>query len=201
MANSVLGHHLRAVRLQLGLSVVELARLCGYRNTSKGCRRIVTCETTGVVHPELLAALAAQLEVSDDTIRDLAGEDCRLYLKRWAEWVNEPVKPYIIIRLLPAIYQRIQVPQEAITLEEAEALASAHAIRSSRSCCLVWSRRLSIWIDADGSVYSRKEAVPGELNCPSIRLKGNKRTFVMGDDKFTPQLLDQPPTKGKQDGD
>ena len=63
---------------------------------------------------------------------------------------------------------------------EAEAWAASVAREIRKRCCLVWSRRISIWFGEDGSVVDKTEAVPGEPNCPWIKIGG--RTFLFEGD-------------------
>ena len=52
-----LGNYFRKVRLAKGLSLGQLARQVGYRNISKGCRRIQNFETSGQITPHVLTKL------------------------------------------------------------------------------------------------------------------------------------------------
>ena len=54
--------------------------MIGYQNVSKGNRRIDNFEKFGQVHDELLAKLAAALEIDDHTVARLIEED-----RQWKE--------------------------------------------------------------------------------------------------------------------
>jgi len=198
---SIIGQHFKSVRQQQGLTVTDLARRCGFHNLNKGRRRIELFEMTGCVHPNLLSKLAHELGVSNATIHDLMMEDRRRFIQRWSEWASERIEPYVIIKLMPAVYHRIRFPQTTTTLEDAEVFASAQALRFTRACCLVWTRRLSVWFDASGIVYSRTEAVPDEPNIPTMRLRSSRRNLLMDNAGF--RLIEAPPTpplKSSEDG-
>src|SRR5687767_12756698 len=105
---SHLSRFFHSVRLAKGLSLGQLARLIGYRNISKGANRIRAFENSGAVHPDLFGKLASALEIDQTTIERLANEDRR----DWNEWANEPIKSYLVIRLMAAIYVTRNVPAE-----------------------------------------------------------------------------------------
>jgi hypothetical protein len=65
-------------------------------------------------------------------------------------------------------------------MDEAERWAAAVAAEKKRKCCLVWSRRISVWFAEDGTVYSRTEAVPGEPNVPWMKVGGTRFLFGEG---------------------
>ena len=60
-----LSQHFQNRRLEMGLSLTQLAKLVGYANVSKGHRKIDTFERTGVCHPALFAKLTAALGITD----------------------------------------------------------------------------------------------------------------------------------------
>jgi hypothetical protein len=86
----------------------------------------------------------------------------------------------LIAKLIPAVYARVPLPPEIITQEQAEVYAREYAQQHGWRCCLVVSRRLSVWIGKDGEIEARTEAKPGEANVPGMSLKANKRPFLFG---------------------
>ena len=54
--------------------------MIGYQNVSKGTRRIDKFEKFGQIHEDLLAKLAAALEIDDHTVARLIEED-----RQWTE--------------------------------------------------------------------------------------------------------------------
>jgi hypothetical protein len=185
-----LSRHFEARRLASGLEPGQLARLAGCTNVVKNGNRVRQFERTGAISAELLHRLAAALEVDPATVERLAEQDRREFLERWLQWVNEPTRPYLVVRLMAAIYSERPVPAEIITLAEAEAWASAVARREHKRCCLVWCRRLSCWFDHDGTLERRTEATPGKPNVPWMRIGG--KTFTFGADPASTSLVDWP---------
>jgi hypothetical protein len=57
--------HFRKRRLEMHLSLAQLARTVGYVNVSKGFRKIDRFERTGQCHPILFAKLTTALQVDE----------------------------------------------------------------------------------------------------------------------------------------
>lgn len=86
----------------------------------------------------------------------------------------------MVFRLIPAVYQRVQLPDDALEPEAAEAFAAEVARDRRMKVCLVLSRRVSVWYDTDGREYGRTEATP-ELPCePFVMLGGRRVQFDFG---------------------
>ena len=125
-------------RFKKGLRLGQLARLCGCKNISKACRKIQAFEQGGCIQADLLLKLADALEIDRATVAALVEED----LADWYHWANEPVRPYIVLRLMAAIYCPVEIPYEVQSAEEAEAYASALCRGHHMRACLGPSRRI-----------------------------------------------------------
>jgi len=152
---SALAEYFGKTRRQKGLKVVDLARLIGFSNTNKGCRRIMAFEDTGEDETGLIPRIADALEISEPVIRELEELDRRAY----QAWLSEPVQPYIVVRWLSAFYSSFDLP-DGIPLEEAEKTASETARTQQKRCCLVWNRRRSIYYTEDGTIERISEESP-----------------------------------------
>jgi hypothetical protein len=176
---SKLSEHFYKARLNKGLTLGQVTRLVGYRNVSKGANRINAFERGGSIHRDLRTKLADVLGIDHLTVERLMDEDRRQFFATWNAWANEPIRPYLIIRLMPAVYCAQDLPAE---IESAEA-AEEYAVNVARSrhlrCCLVLSRRISVWIEANGSISGVSEAVPGEPNTPVMWVGGNGRNACL----------------------
>lgn len=190
MSRTHLSRYFEQQRLALGLKPGQLARLAGCKNVPKSGGRIRTFELSGEISKELFEKLAHALEIPLSVITELVEQDRKEFFERWLVWVNEPIQPYLVLRLMPAIYSQTPVPPEIVTMEAAEAWASAFAAKMRMSCCLVWSRRISCWFRNDGTLYDRTEAVPGEPNVPFLQLGG--KTFNVGCDLKTFESVSWP---------
>jgi transcriptional regulator with XRE-family HTH domain len=172
-----LAEHFRQTRLARGLRLGDLARRLGYKNVGKGANRINTFERGGRIHKDLFAKLAVALGIDSETVDRLVEEDRRQFFAEWNAWANEPIRPHLVVRLMAAVYTIHPLPDEIQTVEQAEAYAADFARGKKMHCCLVLSRRLSVWIGDDGSFSGVTEAVPGEANVPYMCL--GKKPFLI----------------------
>jgi hypothetical protein len=156
-----LSRHFEQKRFEKGLKPGQLARLAGCTNIPKNGSRIRCFELSGNIVQELFEKIAGALEIDAGTIERLVEQDRREFFEEWLAWVSQPIQPYLVIRIIAAIYSSRAVPAEITTMEEAEQWAGAVAKEIQKRCCLVWSRRISCWFSEDGTLTERTEAVPG----------------------------------------
>ena len=175
-----LSRYFHEKRLALGLKPGQLAQRAGCSNVSKNGNRIRQFELTGDISQEIFTRIAVVLEVDQATVERLVEQDRREFFKKWLTWVNEPIQPHLVVRLMAAVYSRRWLPVEITTMDEVEVWASAVAKQQKMKCCLVWSRRISCWFDESGTLYARTEATPGVPNVPWLRIGG--KTFTFGPD-------------------
>jgi hypothetical protein len=173
---TLLAQHFHDLRVERGLNLAQLAAQVGYANVTKGINRLVTFERHGQVHPDLLRKLSIVLGVNDDIVRTLAAEDERRFLDGWNRWADEPVEPYAVVRLLPAVYKTVRLPAGLRSLNEGEAFTADLARQWSRKVCLVISRRYSLWLDEQGKAYARTKAELGQPNGPFMALGRSRRS-------------------------
>ena len=157
-------------RLDMGLALGQAAREVGYRNISKGSNRLHRFETTGEIHQELFRKLAVALEVGEDTIKRLIKRD----YDEWNKWLNCPIRPYLVLRIMPAIYTRLELPDTVWCSNQAETFAGDVARQYRKRCCLILSRRISIYFAADGTFENVTETIPGEPSQPFMQIKSGK---------------------------
>jgi transcriptional regulator with XRE-family HTH domain len=175
-----LGSYFRDQRINLGLSLGDLARRTRYRNVSKGSNKIVRFEREGVITDELLARLADALGIPFPKVEELIEQDRQEYLREWEAWVSEPVPMELVAKIIPAVYVRVKLPGDITTPEQAEEFARAYAKEHGWKCCLALSRRHSVWIGKDGEVEFRTEATPDQPNTPWMRLRASGKGFLWG---------------------
>ena len=145
----------RKRRLEMRLSLTQLARIIGYANLSKGYRRIDTFERTGTCHPVLFAKLTAALGITEVEIR--AAE--YLDYKQWLATPANPPTPYL---LCSPIRGCIGLPAELTTVAEMERYAADYAKRHRTNVCLVLDKRIALRFAADGLLTGIIEAQPPE---------------------------------------
>ena len=145
--------HFRKRRLEMHLSLAQLARIVGYANISKGVRKIDTLERKGECHPILFAKLMAALGIDERTRSRLAYED-------YKEWLATPANPPTPYMLRSPIRGCLGVPEELKTVEEMERYAADYARRGGWSVCLVLDNRIRMLFSPDGSLKEIVEVVP-----------------------------------------
>lgn len=173
---SHLGVFFRDRRVARQLSLSQVARLLGYKNLSRGCNKIKAFEAGGKVQPDLLGKLAKVMEIDPEEVRQRIAEDYR----DWLAWANEPIRPYMVVRILACIYQRVELPDEALSPVAAVAFAADVARDRKFKVCLVLSRRVSVWFDATGKESGRQEATPDVPCEPFVVIGGRKVRFNFG---------------------
>jgi hypothetical protein len=176
---SYLSDYLRNLRRERAMGVSELASTIGYANLTKGVNRIRRFEETGEIDFRLLKKLVEVFQIDPEKIEELIEQDRREFFEKWSQWASEAIKPYLVARLVPGVYNHIDLPDDvAANPSLAEVYAAAIARKSSRKICLVLSRRISVWLDEKGEVCSRSEAAPGEGNEPYMQIGAKKRMFT-----------------------
>jgi hypothetical protein len=184
-----LSEHFRQRRLALELKHGEVARRLGYRSVAGGANKIVRFEQSGDIDAGLLLRLAEVLDVDRATIGELIEQDRREFFEAWNEWANQPIRPHLVERLIPAVYAHCGIPDEILgDVEAMERFASESAKKNHRLTFLVLSRRLSISFNEDGTRRSVNEAQPGRPAGPYMTL-GKSRTAFLLDQNFVPRPL------------
>jgi hypothetical protein len=174
LMSSRLGDHIRSTRRRLNLSLGQVARLVGYRNLSKGSRRIAAIENSGRGDAVLLGEVLVALGIHPATAADLAEQDRQERRRVWDEWADQPVPMRMIVRIMAAMYSEQALPAGVETPEQAETYARNFAKAHRLKVCLALSRRLSVWIDESGEVIARTEAKPDEDNEPWMEIGGKR---------------------------
>jgi transcriptional regulator with XRE-family HTH domain len=177
---SHLGTYFRDQRTSQGLTLGQVARMVSYSNVSKGSNKIVHFEREGDITEELLARLAEALHIDLPAVDRLIEQDRQEYLRAWEAWVSQPAPMELVVKIIPAVYATMPLPETVTTPEQGEAFACEYAKEHRRQVCLAVSRRLSVWIDKEGQVYARTEARPDSPNTPFMRLRSSSRRFLLG---------------------
>jgi hypothetical protein len=89
--------------------------------------------------------------------------------------VNIP-KPYLVVRLMPAVYMREELPFELADEQSATAFAIERATNWQKKACLVWSDQVTVWISERGRAL-RAVSPAGVDYSPSIQVEGKRFLF------------------------
>ena len=142
-------------RLEMHLSLTQLARMVGYANVSKGYRKIDAFERTGACHPILFAKLTAALGIDERTRNRLEYED-------YKEWLATPANPPTPYLLRSPIRGCIGLPEEVTTVEEMEQYAADYARRHRHERVPRPRQQDRVRFAEDGSLRDIVEASPPE---------------------------------------
>lgn len=175
---SALGTFFEQQRKAKAITLGQLPAMVGYRNGNKARRLWADLIGTGRCTTQFLRKVATAFGISAEVVQRLIDEDIAENLRAWEEWASQPVKPHLVIRIIAAVYCHGAIP-EGLSLEQAEAVASAKAREKGFRVCLVWSRRLSVYFDKNGEVEGRIKSTPDFDGTPYMSLKGRK--FLLGE--------------------
>lgn len=187
---SPLGQFLLEARLAMGLARPgQLARLmrpdAAPDKIARLGTRIRDFELKGWGDRQLLNEIVAALGVTPELLAPvIAGE--KLFrqqeeeerIRLWTAWADEPVRPYLVVRYMAAMYGHKEVPTELSLRDEMEAWASSIAKKTHYKTCLVLNNRISIYFNEDGSFSQVMVATPHDKrpNHPYVQI-GNKRVL------------------------
>ncbi len=140
---SHIGQLFKAARREAGLTPKEVALAAGYTNLSKGLRRINTLEDErATLHdPIVVEKFATALSIDGADIAKASDLD-------WVE-LDRPIRPYLVERLMPAVYRRHHLPEDC-TVADAREIAGRMSVETGRSFCLVLSRVRCVYFYPSG---------------------------------------------------
>ena len=122
----------KAARRKAGTTAKEVVLSAGFKNANKGLRRLNSLEDgkTKLHDPRTVERFAAVLDLDEADIAVASALD-------WQE-LDRPIKPYLVERLIPAVYRRHQLPEDC-SLEDVRSMAARMSAETGRSFCLVLS--------------------------------------------------------------
>jgi len=167
---NLIGHH----RQSKGFNFGELAKLCDL-NPKKWSNKICNFEREGILDSdEMVHKLISVLEIDPQLVRDAVQKDCQ----DWETWVNQPVPMELILKIIPAVYKLIKIPDYIKDADEAIEFASGIAKEWGRDACLALNRKESIWFRDDGTMKFKSVSQPGIPNIPYSSVGG--KAFYFG---------------------
>ena len=150
---SHIGELFEIARREAGLTPKEAALAAGYQNLNKGLRRLNMLEDgqTMLHDPRIVDRFAAVLGIDEADIAVASALD-------WEEW-DRPIKPYLVERLMPAVYRRHELPEDC-PVDKARKIATKMSVVTGRSFCLVLSRVRTVYFYPSGK-SCESNYVPG----------------------------------------
>lgn len=160
--------------------LAEVARRMGYKNVSKGCRKVLAFEREGVADGDFLHRLAAVLEISEGVVVYLTRQDRLAYLRAWDEWSDQPTPIRVVMRAVPGFMVEMAVPDDVTTPELAVAFGQEVAARHHAKVFAVLSRRESVGITEAGIINGHFPTRPDTDPCPLVSVARQKFLFRVG---------------------
>lgn len=74
-----------------------------FTNICKNSNRIRQFELSGKISKVLFEKLVGILNIDAPTIDRLIEQDRLAFLELWLEWVNQPITPHLVQRLIPGV--------------------------------------------------------------------------------------------------
>ena len=166
---NLIGHQ----RQNKGLNFRELAELCGL-NPKKWANKICNFEREGILDSdEMVHKLIRVLEIDPQEIRDAVKKD----YEDWESWTSQPVQMQLILKIIPAVYKIIKIPDHINDADKSIEFASGIAKEWGRDACLSLNRKESVWFREDGTIKFRSIAQPGIPNIPYSTVGGKSFHF------------------------
>ncbi|MGO8880098.1 MAG: hypothetical protein ACLQMS_11385 [Desulfomonilaceae bacterium] len=166
-------------RASMGLNFGQLAELSGYRNRSKWTIKICNFEREGAGDDEMVSKVIQALEIDHQEVQEAIQKDYAI----WEKWANEPVPMQMLIRITGVIILNHDLPPEITSRETAIEYAQNYAKENALRVVLVFSRRESVWIAADGHM-SISQTKPGVPNVPYASVGGKNFLFNSSQGSF-----------------
>ena len=160
---SHIGQLFKDARRQAGLTRRDAALAAGYRNVNKGLRRLNSIEDgqTKLHDSRIVERFAAVLDI-DDAATGVA------FALDWQE-LDRPIRPYLVERLMPAVYRRHQLPEDC-TVHDARVIAAKMSVETGHSFCLVLSQVRSVYFYPSGKTRE-------SYDVPSMSI-GHRNAFM-----------------------
>ncbi len=159
-----LGALIAKKRKLAGLTRKQLAEMCEYKNLGKGIRRIEEIEK-GKVIEEITAKIIKILDISDEDREICHQKDAELLIKTKRKL--PPFKPYILRRLMAAIYQPIPVP-DGLTNDELITYSLKLCQKENLFMCLQLDYDLRYWMNPIGNFFVDRKFNVGPWAKPNI---------------------------------
>ncbi len=166
-----LGSFIKKQRAEKNINAAELAKEMGYKNVSKGMRRLIDIERGEPFHPDVLNRIVSALELDQDHIDALVLKDRQEYEAEFEKWVSEPIEPYYTLRMMPTIYLSYDMPGDFPTEEQSAEYVAKIAKEKQVKAWLNLSRREKIYITEKGEIMGKIKTTIENVNYPYTRVK------------------------------
>ncbi len=153
---------LRLARDRCGLGLGQVVRALGYTNINKGCRLIQSLERGERRDMPLARRLCKLYAVPEAALLEADRLDREAKLAAFEVWVNQPEPPQMVVRLMPAVYVTVALPDGLSDHASLESFACDYSRENRVKVCLMLNRRHRVWTNEHGSITTRTETTPAD---------------------------------------
>ena len=179
--------YLANLRIDRELKPGQLASIMQARNISKIGSLIRQFELTGEISLYWFKKLISELNPQKDVLQKCITEDQEAHRKqieeqkkKWNQWADTPIDPYLTIRYIPAVYVTKSIPKAFTSLrEDAEWWCSNELKNFGAKGYLNWTRREQTFFEKGGSNLWRCSATFEEPPVSSwMKVSGSSQKFI-----------------------
>jgi hypothetical protein len=154
-------------RSRANLHKKELIERLGYKNKTKGLRRLEALERDGTGPLEFFHAVVRELSISQEKLQEAQRKDTEEEARAVEESAAQP-QPIQFIVKGPIPVQMVLPPTcntEKLAIQHVQSYVEARKIKA----CLVLDRRRSLWFEPGGIMF-QTTATSTRPNLPSIEI-------------------------------
>ena len=179
--------YLANLRIDRELKPSQLASIMQARNISKIGSLIRQFELTGEISSYWFKRLISELNPQKDVLQKCIKQDQDAHLKKieeqkkkWNQWADTPIDPYLTIRYIPAVYITKSIPKAFTSLrKDAEWWCSNELKNFGAKGYLNWTRREQTFFEKGGSNLLRSSATFEEPPLSScMKVSGSSYKFI-----------------------
>jgi len=144
--STAIGRLFHQAREEQGMSFGDVVRRAGCRRASKWANKLVMIERGEAPFPPtgLLERFAPALELTEE---DITVALCEEFIR-----LDEPIKPEAVVRMMPAVYVPLRLP-EGVSPDEAVRAARSHSKVTGFKVFVRLSRIRGVYVQPDGICF------------------------------------------------
>ena len=182
-----MSRYLANLRIDRELKPGQLASILKARNISKIGSLIRQFELTGEISPYWFNKLINELNPQKDLLQKCITQDQEDQLKeieeqkkKWNQWADTAIDPYLTIRCIPAVYVTKLIPKAFTSLREDAEWWCSNELKSLRAKgYLNWTRREQTFFEKGGSNLWRCSATFEEPPAAAwMKVSGSSQKFI-----------------------
>ena len=182
-----MSRYLANLRIDRELKPGQLASIIQARNISKIGSLIRQFELTGEISPYWFNKLINELNPQKDLLQKCITQDQEDQLKeieeqkkKWNQWADTAIDPYLTIRCIPAVYVTKLIPKAFTSLREDAEWWCSNELKSLRAKgYLNWTRREQTFFEKGGSNLWRCSATFEEPPAAAwMKVSGSSQKFI-----------------------